>query len=400
MSDARGFDEGATMRRHWGLDEDVVFLNHGSFGACPLPVLAEQRAWRERLEAEPVRFFVREYEDALDHAKAELARFIGADAHDLAFVANATTGVNTVLRSLELRPGDELLITDHAYGACRNALEFVAARAGATVRVARLPSPVGSSDAIVDAMLSEAGTRTRLALIDQITSPSAWVLPVDALVEALQARGIDTLVDAAHAPGMVAMDLRATGAAYTTGNCHKWLCAPKGAAFLHVRADKQAQIRPLVISHGATAALAGRSRFELEHDWTGTSDPSAWLSVPSAIAFMGSLLPGGWPALRARNHALACSARDRLLARLGTEALCPREMLGSMAAVRVPALTERPDSPPAPTDVDPLQERLWRDHRIEVPVQPSPGRPGERLLRVSTQAYTTMDDIQRLIDAL
>lgn len=388
--------EGLGLRKHWRLDADVVFLNHGSFGACPTPVLAEQARWRERMEAEPVRFFIREYEEALDAAKHVFAAFVGARASDLAFLPNATSGVNTVLRSLRWSPGDELLTTDHAYGACRNALEFVAARSGAVVRVARIPLPVSSPDAIVEAVLAAVTARTRLALIDQITSPSALVLPVEAIVRALAERGVDTLVDAAHAPGMVALALDASGAAYTTGNCHKWLCAPKGAAFIHVRADRQSQIRPLAISHGATATAAGRTRFQLEHDWTGTDDPSAWLSVPAAIQFVGALLPGGWPALQRRNHALACAGRERLLRVLQTPPICPDAMLGSMTAVTLPGASADATVP----RIDPLQERLWREHRIEVPVQRAPDGSGARLLRISAAAYTSLDDIESLAAAL
>ncbi|MEZ4265841.1 MAG: aminotransferase class V-fold PLP-dependent enzyme [Myxococcota bacterium] len=393
---------GLAIRHHWRLDEDVVFLNHGSFGACPIPVLAEQARWRERMEAEPVRFFMREYEDALEHAKQALASFVGASSADLAFVSNATAGVNTVLRSLPWRAGDELLTTDHAYGACRNALEFVAERAGATVKVARLPFPVDSPDAALQAILDSVTERTRLALIDQITSPSALVLPVDAIVRALADRGVDTLVDAAHAPGMVPLALDATGAAYTTGNCHKWLCAPKGAAFLHVRPDRQSKIRPLAISHGATATTPGRTRFQLEHDWTGTDDPSAWLSVPAAIDFLGGLVPGGWPALLRRNHELAVSARERLLLAVGTPPICPASMLGSMAAVSLPAAADIPGGRghEHTRGIDPLQDRLWQEHRIEVPVQPAPSRPELRLLRVSAAPYSTLADVERLAEAL
>jgi isopenicillin-N epimerase len=387
---------GRELRSQWRLDPDVVFLNHGSFGACPTAVLEEQAHWRERMEAEPVRFFMREYEAALDTAKQALAEFVGARAPDLAFVSNATSGVNTVLRSLPWGPGDELLTTDHAYGACRNALEFVAVQAGATVRVARLPFPVTSPEEIVEAVLAEVSGRTRLALVDQITSPSALVLPVDSIVRALAERGVDTLVDAAHGPGMVPLALDNTGAAYTTGNCHKWLCAPKGAAFLHVRRDRQSAIRPLAISHGATATVPGRTRFELEHDWTGTDDPSAWLSVPAAIRFLGGLLPGGWPALLRRNHLLACAARERLLSVLQTPPICPESMLGSMAAVMLLGAAGQPVA----AEIDPLQERLWQERRIEVPIQRAPGNPGLRLLRVSAAAYTTLDEVDVLAAAL
>lgn len=386
----------SSFRDLWSLDPAITFLNHGSFGACPRAVLEAQSEIRARLEREPVRFFVREYPALLDEARADVAALLGADGDDLAFVSNATAGVNTVLRSLDLAPGDELLTTDHAYNACRNALDYVASRAGAQVVVATIPFPLQDPEEVVAAVLARVTPRTRLALLDHITSPTALVLPVDRLVAELAARGVDTLVDGAHAPGMVPLDLRAAGAAYTTGNFHKWLCAPKGAAFLHVRRDRQAGIRPLSISHGANDRRDDRSRFRLEFDWTGTEDPSAALSVPAAIRFLEGLLPGGLPALMAKNRRAALAARQAICAALGASPPCPDSMVGSMAAVILPGPAARL-SPRYP--IDPLQDALLARFGIEIPVFPWP-QLGQRLLRVATPIYIGPAEIDVLIAAL
>jgi isopenicillin-N epimerase len=391
-------DESApALRHHWSLDPAIAFLNHGSFGACPISVLDEQRGWRERIERQPVQFFVRDFGKLLDEARSELAEFLGADAPDLVFVPNATAGVNAVLRSLHFEAGDELLTTDHAYNAVGNAMRFVAERAGARVVVAQVPFPVSSPEAIVDRVLEAVTPRTRIAVLDHVTSPTAVVFPIADLTRALSQRGIDTLVDGAHAAGMLPLDLRAVGSAYYTGNCHKWLCAPKGAGFLYVRRDLQPKIRPLSISHGANAAHAERSRYLLEFDWTGTDDPTPYLSIPASIRFMGGLVDGGWPEVRRRNHELVCEARRRVCARLGIEPPCPDAMLGSMATIAIADGTGEP--PRSALYTDPLQTGLLQRHRIEVPFFPWPAPP-RRWVRFSAQLYKTVEEYDRLAQAL
>ncbi len=385
---------GSPLARHWQLEPTVTFLNHGSFGACPRPVLEAQQRWRDRLETEPVLFLDRQLEALLAEARAALGAFVGADPDDLVFVPNATTGVNTVLRSLRFRPGDELLTTDHEYNASLNALRFAAARAGARVVVAPVPFPIADPADVVEAIRARVSARTRLLLVSHVTSPTALILPIGELVAELDRRGIDTLVDGAHAPGMIPLDLRTLGAAYYTGNGHKWLCGPKGGGFLHVRADRQAGIRPLAISHGANSVRTDRSRFRLEFDWTGTADPSASLALPAALRFMGSLLPDGWPELMAANRALALRARDLLCDALAITPPAADPMIGSMASVPLPmGATSVAIEPGA--ERDPLQVELFERHRIEVPIMiwPVPAaleagqRPGARLLRISAQAY-------------
>ena len=385
----------------WRLDPAVTFLNHGSYGACPEAVLASQRTWRDRLESEPVRFMERILPDALADARDRVAAFLGADPAGLAFVSNATSGVNTVLRSLRFEPGDELLATDHEYNATLNALAAIAERDGARVVVARIPVPIDDPSQAFDAILAAVTPRTRLALVSHITSPTALVLPIERIVAGLESRGVDTLVDAAHAPGMVPVDLDALGAAYWTGNGHKWLCGPKGSAVLWVRADRRDRIHPLVISHGANEPLEGRERFRLEFDWTGTGDPTPALALADAIDWMAAQDPGGWPAIMAANHALAMAGRDHLATTLGVATIAPDAMTGSMAALSLPGSRDEAASRA-------LQRDLTDLDGIQVPIMPWPVRaarqtddaPSVTLLRISAQRYNERADYERLAEAL
>ena len=388
----------ATMQRQWSLERGLDFLNHGSFGACPRPVLGYQARIRRQLERQPVRFFIETCEPLLDEARSSLARFLKASAADLVFVPNATAGVNTVLRSLRFRKGDELLTTNHAYNACRNALDFVAGQTGARVVCVAIPFPLRGVGEVVEPILGAVSERTRLALLDHVTSPTALVLPIAELVRELDRRGVDTLVDGAHAPGMLPLELNRLGAAYYTGNCHKWICAPKGAGFLHVRPDRQERVRPLAISHGANSPRRDRSRFQIEFGWTGTADPSAYLCVPEAIRWMGRLQRGGWPGLMRHNRRLALDARNILCHALGIEAPCPDAMLGSMAAVPLPERASCREAV-SRSGMDPLHAQLWEGFRIEVPVFPWPAPP-QRVLRISAQAYNLEAQYERLARAL
>ncbi|WP_221643510.1 MULTISPECIES: aminotransferase class V-fold PLP-dependent enzyme [unclassified Nostoc] len=372
----------------WSLDSAVTFLNHGSFGACPKQVLEFQQTLRSQLEQEPLRFFGREWEPLLDDARSKLAAFVGADVQDLVFVPNATTGVNSVLRSLTFSPEDEILTTNHEYNACRNALDFIASRTGARVVVAKLPFPIDSPQQVVAAVIERVSPKTRLALLDHVTSQTGLIFPIQELVKELQQRGVNTLVDGAHAPGMIPLDLREIGATYYTGNCHKWLCAPKGAAFLYVRRDKQSEIRPLTISHGTNSPRTDKSRFQLEFDWTGTDDPTAYMCVPEAIAFMGSLLPGGWAELRQQNHQLVLQGRQLLCEALEVQPPCPKEMIGSMAVVPMPATLEN-------RDFMSIHDELFDKFGIQVQVMPWPEKP-RLLVRISAQIYNTLEQYEYL----
>lgn len=391
--------------RHWGLDSGIDHLNHGSFGATPSVVLAAQRAWTDRLEADPTRFVSLELEPAMDATRAALGAFVHADSDDLALVPNATAGVNTVLRSLEptLRAGHELLTTDHAYNAVKTALEAVARRSGARVVVAPVPFPVDGPESVVSAVLALVGSRTRLVVLDHITSATALIFPITELVAELTHRGVDTLVDGAHAPGQVDLDLDALGAAYYTANLHKWVCAPKGAAFLHVRRDRQSLIRPLSISHGANSPRTDRSPFRLEFDWTGTADLSAWLVVPDAIRFGDELLAGGWSALRERNRELCLAARDLLCRSLETPPPAPASMIGCMASVGLPPVTDPAQVQGVALYGDPVHDALLTAG-MQVMVTPWPQRPDggpwQRLIRISVAAYNELPQYERLADVV
>jgi isopenicillin-N epimerase len=340
-----------------------------------------------------VDFLVRKLPRLLDTTRQALAGFLGCEPGDLALVRNATSGVNAVLQSLSLARGDELVVTDHAYPACRNALDFVAGRAGAEVKVARVPFPLESADQFVEAVTAMVTPKTRLVMLDHVTSPSGLIVPLDHLLPELE--GVEVLVDGAHAPGMIEVDLRTLNPTYYAGTCHKWMCAPKGSGFLYVRSDRQAIIRPTTISHGAS--LPGDSRFRAEFDWTGTDDPTGLLSVPEAIRYLGSLLPGGWPELMARNRRLALEARRSLCEALSIPPPSPDDLIGAMAALLLPGSAGRPRQTTAA--VDPLQQGLLERYQIEVPVDPWTMAP-LRLLRFSVQLYNRAEQFERLGAAL
>ncbi|CDN11945.1 MAG: aminotransferase class V-fold PLP-dependent enzyme [Richelia sp.] len=380
------------IKELWSLDPDINFLNHGSFGACPKSVLSTQQQLRARLEAEPVRFFTREWESLLDYARNQLADFIGGNEQNLVFVSNATTGVNAVLRSLQFSSDDELLTTNHEYNACRNALDFVANRSGARVTVAKIPFPLESPQEVIKAVLEQLSPKTKLALLDHITSQTGLILPIPELVQELQLRGVDTLIDGSHAPGMIALNVSEIAATYYVGNCHKWLCAPKGAAFLYVQKDKQSMIRPLTISHGANSLRRDKSLFQLEFDWMGTDDPTAYICVPEAIKLMGSLLPGGWEQLRQHNHELVLQGRKLLCDILNVFPPCPKDMIGSMAVIPMPQPWEN-------QDFVSLHDRLLDDFGIELPFIPWQGQP-KLLMRISAQIYNSIEEYEYLAKVL
>ena len=315
----------------WSLDPAIVHLNHGSYGGCLRSVTDAAAAWRARLEAAPMQFMVLDWQPALDHARAQLAAFVGAPAARLVFVPSSTIGIAIALRSIDVAAGDELLTTDHVYRACLNQLDRLAAERGATVKIVTLPLPFDPESTIA-AVARAITPRTKLALFDHLTSPTALRLPIAELVALCSARSIITVIDGAHAPGQIALDVAALGATWYVGNCHKWVCAPKGTGFLVV-ADGVA-VRPVVTSHGASPEYGPANRLHAELDWMGTHDPSAHLAVPSAIAEVGAA-GGGWPAIYARNHALVCELRRRITDGVRVAPLAADADLGCMAAIPI-----------------------------------------------------------------
>ena len=371
---------GKAVRHEWALDWDFLSVNHGSFGAAPRVVLAAQQDWRRRMEQQPSRFMRAVLPDALRDVASRLGAFIGADGKDLAFVDNATTGCNAVLRSLRLQPGDEIVVLTHGYGAVRNTVRYVTEQAGARMVEAAVPFPHPPADAIVANVAAALTKRTRLAVVDHITSASALVLPLQQIIAACRDAGVPVLVDGAHGPAQVPLDMRALGADWYTGNCHKWLCAPKGSAFLYAAPNRQQDLHPVTISHGfGNGYLA-------EFDWTGTRDPSAYLATDVAIDFHARL---GGTALMARNIALAADATSLLARRLNTEPGATGALAGSMGVVRLPltaaATAERSAE---------LRARLLAAGTDA----PTHVQAGSIWLRISAAAYNDIEDYERLAE--
>lgn len=390
-----GRPQRSVLAHHWNLDSDVVFLNHGSFGAAPQSVIEEQRIWQEKMESEPVRFFEEILPSALIDTRNALAQMLVCDADDIALVENATSGVNTVLRSLQFSPGDEILVPDHAYQACRNAIDFVASRSGASVVTVQIPFPIEGPEIVMNRMLAAVTDRTVLAMIDTVTSPTGLRMPFEDLTSALEGRGVQVLLDAAHGIGMLPLSLGELGASYVTSNAHKWLCAPKGAAFLYVRKDRQKDIHPLTISHGMTFPLGDTTRFRHEFDWTGTRDPTAWCVLPFVIDHIAGFVDGGWPEIMKRNHSLALEARALLCNRLGMKSPCPDEMVATIATMVLPA----GGSGGIPLhEPDPLHARLLQ-RGIQIPVW-SWQSPAGRYFRISAHLHNHIDEYSYLADVL
>jgi isopenicillin-N epimerase len=373
------------LRALFLLDPNVVFLNHGSFGSCPRPVFEAYQAWQRELERQPVEFLGRRFGGLMGEARAALGAYLGADADDLVFTPNATTGLNIVARSLHLSAGDEVLTTDHEYGALDRTWQFLCQKWGARYLRRPIPLPIESPEAVVEAIWAGVTPRTKVLFLSHITSPTAIIFPIQDLIARARAAGILTVVDGAHAPGQIPLDLEALGADFYAGNCHKWMMTPKGSAFLFARREAQSLLEPLIVSWGWEADEPGPSRFVDHHQWQGTNDMAAYLSAPAAIRFMEA---HNWPAVREECHELLRVARRRVGELTGQAPIIPdaSDWFAQMAAFPLPAC-----------DGEGLKRRLYDEFCIEVPIIEWNGR---QFVRVSIQGYNTPADVEALTGAL
>ncbi|MBC7233446.1 MAG: aminotransferase class V-fold PLP-dependent enzyme [Chloroflexi bacterium] len=373
------------LRQLFLLRPDVIFLNHGSFGACPRPVFAAYQNWQLELERQPVEFLGRRFTELMRTARTALAAFVGADTDDLVYAPNATTALNIVARSLPLRPGDEVLSTDHEYGAMDRTWRFVCQRRGAHYMNQPLPLPLESPEQVIETLWARVTERTRVLFMSHITSPTALILPVAELVQRSRNAGILTVIDGAHAPGQIPLNLQSLGADFYAGNCHKWLCAPKGSAFLFARREVQHLLEPLVVSWGWQSDTPGPSRFVDEQEWQGTRDISAYLTVPNAIQFQAE---HNWPRVQQRCHELASLAYHDISELTGLEPLYPDspDWYAQMVTLPLP-----------PCDAQELKQRLYEAFAIEVPIITWKER---QFIRVSIQGYNSPADVEALAAAL
>ena len=378
------------------LDKKVSFLNHGSFGATPKAILRKSFEIEKEMEKEPVKFLVRDYEDYYEKARESLSQLVFCDKDDLAFVTNATTGVNIALRSFPLSRGDEVIVTNMEYNACRNALNWISVEKGVSVREIKIPFPVNSFEEILSTLLNAVTKKTRLLLIDHIVSPTAIILDVETIVKRMKEVGVETIVDGAHSIGQVPLNLKKIDPAYFVSNCHKWLMTPKGSAFLYARKEFQDKTHPLVISHWANTIRKDKSRFTLEFLWCGTFNPSSIFVIPYAIDYFKSIYPEGIEGIMKRNRDLCLKAREMLLKKLKVEKPCPDEMVGAMASIPI---SDAKKEPIGPLFIDELQDELFFNYKIEVPIIYFPQYP-KRLVRISVQIYNKLNEYKKLGEIL
>jgi len=381
----------STYAEKWFLDKNCIFLNHGSFGACPIEVLEEYHTWQKRIEEQPVKFFMRTYREELHASKLTLSSFLDVASDDLVFVRNATEGINTVLHSIQWKQGDEIIITNHIYPACKNAVQFYSTKFGLQITEIQIPFPLQNTEEIITPILNAVKSNTRLLLLDHITSPTGLLFPIKEISKFLIDSNVLILIDGAHAPGAISLNISDLGVDFYTGNCHKWMCAPKGAGFLWVHPDQQQNIYPLNISLINTLSDTFTERFF----WTGTQDPSAWLSIPSAISFLNQISQNDISShilhiqnMNKRMRSIVCNMLD-------TPLPCPDDMITTMSAIPV----KSDSSLPHHAILDPMQDWLMQHYQIEVPIINWPNST-KRLLRFSFFSYNTLAQYTTLAEAI
>ncbi len=381
----------------WRFKEGIVFLNHGSFGACPLPVQKRRESLLRLIEFDPMGFLVSDYQPLLADVLEKLTEFTGAQPGSLVLVENTTTGINTILKNLPLNPGDEILVTDQEYFSSINSLRVIAGIRGASVRLIHLPFPIESENDVLTAVEDAVTPSTRFALIDHIVSTTGMILPLKKIIELLSDKGVHTVVDGAHGPGQVTLDLKKLGCLAYVGNCHKWLCSPRSSAILYVRPDFQQEFFPLAISHVPSDFDTDLSSFQIYFRWNGTPDPTPALCIPDSLRFMEKLHSKGWSGIMSSNRELALAARQTICSTLGVDPPCPDSMVGSMAAI--PLLGYSPCISRVPGEMDPLQNWLRREKGIVVPVT-AVSNDAQRSVRISAQQYNFPEQYHYLAESL
>jgi len=373
------------LKEHFLLDPQIAYLNHGSFGATPEPVFREYQRWQRELEFQPTEFLGRRHNGLMQAARAALGGFLDVRAEDVVFTQNVTVAINIVARSLNLGPGDQVLTSDHEYGACDRTWRFLAAKRGFAYVARPVRVPLTSPEDLVGDFMQGVTARTRVIFISHITSPTAVLFPVDEICRRARLAGVLTIIDGAHAPGQILLDLASVAADFYGGNLHKWLCAPKGAGFLYARPEVQHLLEPLVVSWGYQSDTPSGSTFIDHHEWWGTRDIAAFLAVPAAIDFQKQ---HDWAAITAECHAMLKGALDGIVDITGMPIYYPDDSwYVQMASAPLPLAV----------DVAKLQTRLYDEYRVEVPVHAWNER---RLIRLSLQAYNDRQDVDRLLHGL
>jgi isopenicillin-N epimerase len=383
-----------SLKKQFLINPNVIFLNHGSFGATPKPVFREYQRWQRELEEQPVEFLGRRFTHLMAESRAALGKYLGTHGDNLVYTQNVTISLNIVVRSLELGPGDEVLSTDHEYGAIDRTWRFLSRERGFRYINQRISTPIKSEESFVENFWQGVNSRTRVIAISHITSPTAIIFPIKEIIRRARAAGIITVIDGAHVPGQIPLHLDSLGADFYGGNLHKWLCAPKGAGFLYARPEMQHLVKPLVVSWGYESETPSGSKFIDEQEWWGTRDIAAFLAVPAAIEFLEKHY---WHQVQEECHTLARDAQSRICELTGLSSLYPQA--DGLRSISGQAWFGQMITAPLPVDTDTvvLKTRLYDEYCIEVPVV---DWNGNKLIRVSVQGYNTRRDIDKLCRAL